>query len=55
MPNPKEYYIKGKLYQGIELTEGEQLVLLKINNDLVRQQQDAMYLAATSNISEDDD
>lgn len=37
MPNPKEYYIKGKLYQGVELTEGEQLILLKENNKRLRE------------------
>lgn len=39
MPNDKEYY-KGKYGMGIELTEGEQLILIKENLQRVKQQQD---------------
>ena len=31
MPNPTVIKIKGKKYKGIELTEGEQLILIKEN------------------------
>lgn len=36
--NEKDYYIKGKLHKGIELTEGEQLMLMKENNKRAKEQ-----------------
>ena len=40
MPNPKSYWdTKSQKYvDGIELTKGEQLILLKKNNKLIREQ-----------------
>lgn len=37
MPNKKVYKIKGKEYNGIELTEGEQLILMKENNKRLKE------------------
>ena len=41
MPNAKRYYIKDRYYDGIELTPGEQLILIKKNLKLLKEQKNA--------------